>query len=49
MLTTYPYIDMEIDFDSGQEWNINSDFLWIQYWEAEMGISFNDLKRVIEI
>ena len=40
---TYPYIDMEIDFNSGQD-RLSTPIFYGYALGSEMGISFNDLK-----
>ena len=43
--TTYPYIDLEVNFDSGSN-QISTPIFYGYTFGTEMGLTFNDLKRV---
>ena len=44
----YPYIDLEVNFDSGNE-QISTPIFYGYTFGTEMGLTFNDLKRVRDL
>ena len=46
--TVYPYIDLEVNFDSGNE-QISTPIFYGYTFGTEMGLTFNDLNRVRDL